>query len=88
MQKNYRVLKKSGQILIFHGYTDLKNALPYARGATAGIALLKPVADYLDSYTTKIFEYMAMQLPVITSDFPFIQGRCGKIRMWLLYFSI
>lgn len=56
--------------LILHGYSDLKNALPYARGATAGIALLKPVADYMDSYTTKIFEYMAMQLPVITSDFP------------------
>ncbi|GLU50990.1 glycosyltransferase [Dyadobacter frigoris] len=56
--------------LFFHGYTDLKNALPYTRGATAGIALLKPVADYMDSYTTKIFEYMAVQLPVITSDFP------------------
>lgn len=56
--------------IVFHGYTDLKNALPFARGATAGIALLKPVADYMDSYTTKIFEYMAMQLPVITSDFP------------------
>jgi glycosyltransferase involved in cell wall biosynthesis len=48
----------------------LKDALPYAKGAAAGIALLKPVADYADSYTTKIFEYMAMQLPVITSNFP------------------
>ncbi|MBE9466063.1 glycosyltransferase [Dyadobacter subterraneus] len=56
--------------IVFHGYTDLKDALPYAEGATAGMALLKPVADYPDSYTTKIFEYMAMQLPVITSDFP------------------
>ncbi|WP_159468559.1 glycosyltransferase [Dyadobacter sp. 3J3] len=64
--------------LIFHGYTDLKNALPYARGATAGIALLKPVADYMDSYTTKIFEYMAMQLPVITSDFPLYQDVVEK----------
>lgn len=64
--------------LIFHGYTDLKNALPYARGATAGIALLKPVADYMDSYTTKIFEYMAMQLPVITSDFPLYRNVVGK----------
>ena len=56
--------------LTFHGYIDLKDALPYAKGAAAGIALLKPVADYADSYTTKIFEYMAMQLPVITSNFP------------------
>jgi glycosyltransferase involved in cell wall biosynthesis len=56
--------------LVFHDYTDLRVALSYAKGATAGIALLKPVADYMDSYTTKLFEYMAMQLPVITSDFP------------------
>lgn len=62
--------EKIRENLIFHGYTDLKNTLPYAHGATAGIALLKPVADYMDSYTTKIFEYMAMQLPVITSNFP------------------
>ena len=56
--------------LNFYGYTDLRIALKYAESATAGIALLKPVADYPDSYTTKLFEYMAMELPVITSDFP------------------
>lgn len=56
--------------LTFHGYTDLREIIPYAKGATAGIALLKPVADYADSYTTKLFEYMALNLPVITSDFP------------------
>jgi glycosyltransferase involved in cell wall biosynthesis len=68
--ENLPHFKKIRQHLVFHGYKDLKEALVYARGATAGIALLKPVADYMDSYTTKIFEYMAMQLPVITSDFP------------------
>jgi glycosyltransferase involved in cell wall biosynthesis len=55
--------------LIFHGYTDQKTALSYATCCIAGIALLKPVADYPDSYTTKLFEYMALKLPVITSDF-------------------
>ena len=54
----------------FHGYADQRKAFPYAARATAGIALLKPVGDYLDSYTTKLFEYMALGLPVITSDFP------------------
>jgi glycosyltransferase involved in cell wall biosynthesis len=34
-----------------------------------GIALLKPVADYPDSYPAKLFEYMALNLPVITSNF-------------------
>ncbi|MBC3783811.1 glycosyltransferase [Spirosoma utsteinense] len=54
----------------FYGYTDQRDAFPYARQATAGLALLKPVGDYPDSYTTKLFEYMALGLPVITADFP------------------
>ncbi|GAB4036894.1 glycosyltransferase [Spirosoma jeollabukense] len=55
--------------LRFHGYADQRSAFPYAARATAGLALLKPVGDYPDSYTTKLFEYMALGLPVITSDF-------------------
>lgn len=56
--------------LCFYGYTDQRDALPYAARATAGLALLKPVGDYPDSYTTKMFEYMALGLPIITSNFP------------------
>ncbi|MFD2932518.1 glycosyltransferase [Spirosoma flavum] len=56
--------------LRFYGYKDQRIAFSYAGGATAGIALLKPIGDYPDSYTTKLFEYMALGLPVITSDFP------------------
>lgn len=68
--------------LTFYGYTDLKMALPYAENAVAGIALLKPVADYPESYTTKLFEYISLGLPVITSDFPIYrdvveQSECG-----------
>jgi len=55
--------------LRFYGYTDQREALPCAANATAGLALLKPVGDYPDSYPTKLFEYMALGLPVITSDF-------------------
>ncbi len=55
--------------LRFYGYTDQRIAFPYSVGATAGLALLKPIGDYPDSYTTKLFEYMALGLPVITSDF-------------------
>lgn len=68
--------------LHFYGYTDQRIALPYAAGATAGLALLKPVGDYPESYTTKLFEYMALGLPVITANFPLYQAiiepnRCG-----------
>ncbi|SOD95129.1 glycosyltransferase [Spirosoma fluviale] len=68
--------------LRFYGYTDQRLAFPYARGATAGLALLKPVGDYPESYTTKLFDYMALGLPVVTSDFPLYRDiidrhRCG-----------
>lgn len=56
--------------LRFHGYTDQRHAFRGVHRATAGLALLKPVGDYPDSYTTKMFEYMALGLPVVTADFP------------------
>ncbi len=68
--------------LHFYDYTDQRIAFTYANGATAGLALLKPVGDYEDSYPTKLFEYMALGLPVITSNFPLYravveQHNCG-----------
>lgn len=75
----YHVVAKN---LVFYGYADQKTIFKFAQNAIAGIALLKPVADYPDSYTTKFFEYMSLGLPVITSDFQLYQqvvegSRCG-----------
>ncbi|MCY7350909.1 MAG: glycosyltransferase [Cytophagaceae bacterium] len=56
--------------LTFYGPTDAREAFAYAARCVAGLALLRPVGDFPTSYPTKIFEYMALELPVITSDFP------------------
>ena len=79
---NLPMYSKVSQHFTFYGYTDLKVALMKASEAVAGIALLKSVADYPESLTTKLFEYMALQLPVITSDFPLYMkvldsSKCG-----------
>ncbi|MFT4031439.1 MAG: glycosyltransferase [Siphonobacter sp.] len=67
---------------IFHGYTPALQAYPVAAESLAGVALIRPIGDFPGSYPTKIFEYMALGLPVITSDFPLYQAvveqhQCG-----------
>lgn len=38
--------------------------------AQCGIVVDRPISNYLESYSTKMFEYMACGIPVICSDFP------------------
>jgi len=47
-----------------------------------GIAVIADIPNFRDSYPTKMFEYMALGLPVVVSDFPLYRqvvedGRCG-----------
>lgn len=62
--------------LVFYGFVDPSGlpALYRKNRFVAGLAVLQAVGDYTDSYPTKIFEYMAMGLPVIASDFPLYQS--------------
>lgn len=68
---DYQLVKDN---LVFYGYQPQEIAFKFIKGALAGIALLKPVGDYADSYPTKLFDYMALGLPVITSDLPLLRA--------------
>ena len=35
-----------------------------------GLCLLKPIKNYIDSYPTKLFDYMQVGVPYICSNFP------------------
>ncbi|MCK4360066.1 MAG: glycosyltransferase [Candidatus Cloacimonetes bacterium] len=48
----------------------LMDAIKEIRKAKIGIALLHPHKNYLNSFPTKIFEYMMLGLPVLVSNFP------------------
>jgi glycosyltransferase involved in cell wall biosynthesis len=57
----------------FYGPERLDIALQRSENCQAGLSILMPIENYLESYSTKIFEYMAIGLPVITSNFPLYQ---------------
>lgn len=52
------------------GYKDPVTAWRIAAEADIGLAILQRHPNYVRSYPTKMFEYMAMALPVVVSDFP------------------
>lgn len=54
----------------FYGPLPLFDAMEYSLKSKVGLSVLKPIDNYLHSYSTKIFEYMAIGLPIITSNFP------------------
>ena len=47
--------------------TEIVHAMDRAR---AGLVLNHPTVNYVDAYSTKMFEYMARGLPVVCSNFP------------------
>lgn len=52
-----------------YGRMPLYEGLEYSKKAKVGLSILKPIGNYTSSYSTKVFEYMALELPVITSNF-------------------
>ncbi|MFN8587539.1 MAG: glycosyltransferase family 4 protein [Candidatus Eisenbacteria bacterium] len=51
--------------------------------ARAGLLVLHPVPNHLDSLPVKMFEYMAAGLPVIASDFPVWREAMGEAAVYV-----
>ena len=55
--------------VVFYGRMDLLEGYIISQQCIAGLAVLKPLANFVESFPTKIFEYMSIGLPVISSNF-------------------
>lgn len=56
--------------IVFHGRMIPEDGWRIMARCHAGLAVLQSVPNYIESYPTKMFEYMALGLPVVVSDFP------------------
>ena len=57
-------------VLRWHGFQPAAIALPLLPGALAGLSLLQDLPNYRHSRPTKIVEYMAHGVPVVTTPLP------------------
>ena len=62
----------------FHGRMEAPAAYRILQQCHVGLAVLQPNPNYYHSFPTKMFEYMALGLPVIVSDFPLWRGVVDK----------
>jgi glycosyltransferase involved in cell wall biosynthesis len=63
-------IKAAGDAVHWHGFVANEQALALADGALAGLSLLQDEANFRHSMPTKVIEYMARGLPVITTPLP------------------
>lgn len=68
----------------FHGWADRDQVASLLGSVRAGLVVLHPTVNYVDSLPVKMFEYMAASLPVIASDFPLWrsiidEAKCGML---------
>lgn len=62
--------KNIEHLLHFHGRLPLEKGYEISKTAGIGMCIIHPMKNSVGSYPTKMFEYMAIGLPQIISDFP------------------
>jgi len=60
--------------LHFYGRKTLDKGYEIAKNMDIGMCLIWPMKNSMESYPTKLFEYMAVGLPIITSNFPLYES--------------
>ncbi len=67
---NLKYIKNVKPYIHFHGRLPLSEGYEISRKASIGMSLIHPMKNSMESYPTKMFEYMCIGLPQIASHFP------------------
>jgi glycosyltransferase involved in cell wall biosynthesis len=75
-------IKAAGDAVTWHGFVPNAGALRLVEGALAGLSLLRDEPNFRHSMPTKVAEYMARGVPVVTTPLPLAvelveAGECG-----------
>ncbi|MBI2848732.1 MAG: glycosyltransferase family 4 protein [Chloroflexi bacterium] len=81
LETDLRRLEGWGQV-DYLGWLPRNQVVELLNRSRAGLVLFHPEANHVEAQPTKLFEYMALGLPVVASDFPlwrsFLDG-CGLL---------
>ena len=67
----------------YHGLLSPQKSWEIMSKCHVGLAILDNRSNYRDSYPTKIFEYLALNIPIITSNFPLYKSITTKLNVGL-----
>ena len=68
----------------YEGFLSRPEIIELLGRSDCGIVTLHPTANYIDALPIKMFEYMAVGIPVIASDFPLLRSIVEKYDCGLL----
>lgn len=71
--------------IVHHGFVGLSDALPLAYNWHLGLALCRGLGDYANSIPVKLYNYCALGVPFLASDFPLWRETFGgyKLGYWI-----